>query len=629
MFKQLDQYGMEYKLTFNKMEKFKNTLGGFMTLLTYMVAIAMILSFGKEIIVKQNPNIVNSMLTDSQRQNYSLVIPFSVSVEEGKGGLINDWYRYLTFIPTYRYSSLLPPDKMIENFQLMNMTFCNSSMFENAVKNEFDFLAINNTWCLTYNPMIGGYFNIDYYMYVQVELTFCVNTTANNNYCYPKDKIDAFVKKNNKMLAIYYQNYIFKPTNYKDPYDYYIKSYYHNIGFASCRRIDIETMNQNITTDAGFFLSSLNYHGEQTIDTIDTDYYVKQSADDECLTKINIMVSENNYLVNRSYMKIQDLLAQVGGLLGIIQMACGTFVSFAYTRRMQEHIIHNLFKIDKDEILKNEASLNNNNNNKVNSVAGTENKNNIKETPNQINLSNSNRLGGTERAHLDNSLVYPNKPPDLKSKIYKKENSLDIPMQSIDEKNTENIKIKDGEIIKKVKVGFNRKAINDGGNERNIIGKKQRIMRKLDSLVVENNKSKSQKGETRKFFFSLCNNLFMNICCCKCGNIKKLDDQFKKLYSYSISYTDVITIAKRFNEIDKIKFLLLNEKQMAIFNLKTEVTNPFATKKNKLTELFIYNQDSSAQEVVLKEFIQSLNHGKDPSTIDRKLIDLCGEDPEL
>ncbi len=616
---------MEYKLTFNKEDKFQNNLGGFMTILTFLMALAMILSFGKEIIVKQNPNIVNSVQTDSQRLNYSLVLPFSVSVEEGRGGLIDDWYRYLTFNATYRYSTLVPPDMMIENINQMNMTFCTSDMFSKQVRGDFDFLLVNNTWCLGYNPLIGGYFNIDYYMYVQIELTFCVNSTANNNNCYPKDQIDAFVKKNNKMIAIYYQNFIFKPTNYNDPYDYYIKSYYHNIGFASCRRIDVEVMNQNITTDGGFFLSTFYYHGEQSIDSIDTDYYVKQSPDDECLTKVNLMVSENNYIVSRSYMKIQDLLAQVGGLLGIVQMACGTIVGFAYTRRMQEHIIHNLFKIDKEEILKNEPNLNNN---KVISVSGTEDKNNIKEYAIQNNLSNSNRLSATDKAQLDNSYGATNKPPDLKTKIYKKENSFDIPMKSFDEKNTENIKIKDGEILNNLKIGFKRKIQKEvEGNENHNNEKKKRIMKKLDSLNAE--KSKNNKTQTSNFFFSLCNNLFMNICCCKCGNIKKLDEHFKKLYNYSISYTDVITVAKRFNEIDKIKFLLLNEKQMAVFNLKADVSNPYGNKKNKLTQLFIYNQDGSAQEAVLKDFLQSLNDGREPSTIDKKLIDLCGDDSEL
>ncbi len=217
MFRELDQYGMEYKLTFNKKDKFKNALGGTMTLLTYIMAIAMILNFGKEIIVKQNPNIVNSVQIDSERLNYSLVIPFSVSVEEGFGGLVNDWYRYLTFNATYRYSTLIPPYTLQENIIPINMTFCNSDMFAKDVKKDFDFLTINNTWCLTYNPEIGGYFNIDYYKYVQVELQACVNTTANNNYCYPNNMIESFVKKNNKMLAIYYQNFIFKPKDYSDP----------------------------------------------------------------------------------------------------------------------------------------------------------------------------------------------------------------------------------------------------------------------------------------------------------------------------------------------------------------------------------------------------------------------------
>ena len=58
MLKSLDQYRMEYKLTFDNKEKFQNTAGGLFTIFTYFIALAMIFNFGQEIWVKQNPNVV-------------------------------------------------------------------------------------------------------------------------------------------------------------------------------------------------------------------------------------------------------------------------------------------------------------------------------------------------------------------------------------------------------------------------------------------------------------------------------------------------------------------------------------------------------------------------------------------
>ncbi len=149
------------------------------------------------------------------------------------------------------------------------------------------------------------------------------------------------------------------------------------------------------------------------------------------------------------------------------------------------------------------------------------------------------------------------------------------------------------------------------------------MLKKLEMLSVESSEI-NKKHTGNNFFFTLFDNFLLNFFkCCMSRRMKNLNEHFKKLYDYSISYTDVLTIANKFSEIDKMKFVLLDQKQMAIFNIKAKLGDPLREKKNKMTELFIYDKDRLAQEKTLKEYIQSISDGYNPSAIDRKLINFC------
>ena len=473
---------------------------------------------------------------------------------------------------------MVTADTLKENVQDVSLAFCKPEQFDSTVKDSFNFLGINNTLCLTNQPLLGGYFNIDYYKYIQIELMMCKNTTENNNFCYPEDVITQFVKKNDKVLALYYQNFIFKLTDDLDHYDYYIKTFYHNLGFASCRRIDIETMNQNITTDNnGFFLSTLVYHGEQTIDSIETDYYVKQSPSDECLTKVNLFVSESNYLIKRTYMKVQDLIAQVGGLLGIVKMACSTILGFAYKRRMNEHLIHGLFEIRKEEV---QNVLQRENANIVEkSVKEKESqlpsKDNVTH-PNYTVISNS-QLPSVRKSPIE--LQGPSKERNLKN-YYGQVSMIKLNEDMNNEKfQKDESRVEKHSFTKNKLFGENNNKEIKNLDKGTKIGKKE-LLEKL-KLIVEN-PCEIKKNPKDIFIFTLCDNFLLNIFkCCMSRRMKKLDEYFKKLWTYSISNTDVLTIAHKFSEIDKLKFILLDQKQLAIFNMKAKLCDPLR-EKNKI-----------------------------------------------
>jgi hypothetical protein len=295
---------------------------------------------------------------------------------------------------------------------------------------------------------------------------------------------------------------------------------------------------------------------------------------------------------------------------------------------MQEHIIRNLFKIDKLEILISDSK-------EINKKDGEkiENKNlsNIlNNEPNPQKMTGSNALGplgASDRSNLNFSSETPTRSKGKNKLFFRKEKSIDIPMRNLEEKKiNESISTKILKEISYLNSSFSylKKPTNysTADNE-----KKKKILKKLETLkMMDEGKIKTHHRD--KFLFSLIDNLIMKLCCCKTTKLKKFDELFKKLYNYSISYTDVLTIAKKFNEIDKLKFLLFNEKQIALFNLKGNIKNPYGIKKNKMTELFIYNHDGESQKNNLEDFLQSLKNGQEASAIDRKLIDLCSEDIE-
>ena len=73
-------------------------------------------------------------------------------------------------------------------------------------------------------------------------------------------------------------------------------------------------------------------------------------------------------------------------------------------------------------------------------------------------------------------------------------------------------------------------------------------------------------------------------------NIKEKLVKFNLFKNISSQYTDILKIIKKLNEINKLKYILMNKKQLAIFNLIDSPSSPISLNKiSKYSEKYKYD----------------------------------------
>jgi hypothetical protein len=128
----------------------------------------------------------------------------------------------------------------------------------------------------------------------------------------------------------------------------------------------------------------------------------------------------------------------------------------------------------------------------------------------------------------------------------------------------------------------------------------------------------------RKYLFNFFDSLFLIFCKYFANNkMKTLNYYYEKLCAYAFEYTDVMNIAKNLNEIEKIKFVMFDKYQLAMFNKNAKIENPLLRdSKNKMSELYKTMKIPEIVNEYLTSFMKAAEKNN-LSNLDKKLLDLC------
>jgi hypothetical protein len=336
----------------------------------------------------------------------------------------------------------------------------------------------------------------------------------------------------------------FLPRNHDKPFEFSLKPLYTKIEREICKMNELFISQMELETDEGFLFEDSHLSKHQVIQNILKDSYIKNPNDD-CWVEVEIFTSESTEKLYRSYMKIPDLLAQLGGMLKSFTVFFSIILKLIYTRRMNEHIIRTIYDINHDEVIKeifaklispdfkdkpielenilnnnknkNQNDINNENNNKINKNNDNYKNQALNEGVNTLNKNNNSPLNNTPEKLLnrdpEKSIITP-KSPRTKSLILEYPSHLDLNQNS-------------NRSLNILKVNPPSKNLN------------------------------SPKKSKNKYFFNVWENLLLTICkCFTTRRLKALDKYYDRLRTLSIMNTDVLNMVKKFTDVDKTLYLM-------------------------------------------------------------------------
>jgi hypothetical protein len=324
--KKCDIFGENIQLNIKGHNRTHTVLGGILTLMTCIMLAAAAWSMGNDLIYKGNPNTNMEDQLYFDRPFYELnktSFPLSFCFQD---------YNQLTFnIPKYFAFEVLDVKTYNKNsttvtsyYEWENCTFDHFPKFEPSYLTT---AGVGKYLCLkNQNITIGGYWDNDFIQYSVFRIRLCSNKTDSVT-CAPKEEIEDWINSRPIAFNVYFQNAIINTQNYTHPTQRYIHVLYKNIKLSSSKVMNVFIKGQEIVTDDGILFEVPRYDSSYSYDTSDVD---DSDAIEESLMDINLFVSNHKPFYNRSYLKIQQLLADLGGLkdmLFVIAILLSTYFS--------------------------------------------------------------------------------------------------------------------------------------------------------------------------------------------------------------------------------------------------------------------------------------------------------------
>ncbi len=366
LFKKADTFGSTIELQFEKQAKYNTIFGGILTIITYALTIALIISLCESLVFKDNPRTNSSILYKKYMPQIHLEkddIKFGIGYYTSS---VQEFYdpRYFTY--TFRKFILDKRDGFSITKPSIKSTECkNLEKFWVSPRYNFTDLAksnqMDNFFCFqNQNHTAEGSFSENYFENFQVDMYRCKNSTKekpSNTTCVSDEEI------NTKLLGgffefIYVNKYI-DTTDFENPVKEYMETYFITTDPFNSRFVDIYFKTVNITTDIG-----LVFEDKRSKKYVMYDYTREQSDINSAKSKIVsfFINSSKNYLqVNRSYFKLTDMAAIVGGIFNVYMVVGEKLSKFFSEDQIKIKILNTLFFFDAQQEGKKELiSISNN-----------------------------------------------------------------------------------------------------------------------------------------------------------------------------------------------------------------------------------------------------------------------------
>jgi hypothetical protein len=596
IYERIDLFSKSFEFTFAGKDKFRSDMGGYITILTFFVAVYFVWLLGNEILYRNNPKDTQIISMRDNPLNLSLSVPVGFMVQDYRGKVFSDWDKYITFESFYWSKIRLNGEYVdVEIPKKLSLRPCESNDFSEEVYMEFKRLELSKAKCLDQQKQVlGGDLTSDFAKFITVRVTPCYNTTERNS-CAPPEESFAFLNTKTLVISVKSEKIIYNSRDFKNPVKKFIGEdnvladpFIFNFPRYGMNEFKVETDEGLIgqTTNVQYYyeLSFLN----DIISAFDNQSKMPSDFSKLILFEYSFFESSTVKTQLRSYLKLTDVLASLGGILKVYLAVFNFAFHYIYQRIMHEQIITKLFnfeKVKKHSLTTRKPTIQQ----KV-----TDNKLDEKEgekivfpfdkqsEKNDENLSKKPMIKNSKVTFTTNNYVTSKPNEDAVSQI----SNIKSPSKLTNRFGTNLFK------MNSEKSGFNSSVV---------------------SAYMSKKKIQSQKRPNK--IFSLLDHLSLSFfpCCSKCSfKLKNVNEQFNRLIEYMNNYIDVLQMMRQFHELERLKFVLFNKKQLAIFQNIGIPEDPFG--KNSLVRMnsfYSFQYDHKAQKKKVKEFFNNTNRNNE------------------
>ena len=349
----LDSFGINLNFYVKGNKDYRSHLGGFVTLVIYVVTIVCAVIFASELKVKSNPkiNTASAIYNNPTKIYYPNNIFFMLSISVNSTPFIDDKiYRVVGYIRSKINGT--------ESFLEKNLTLdkC-SNVFDEKYKyyNSIKHINLSNFYCISLDKNINNgikedelfineFWGNDGFQMLQIKIYNCTAIAEDKNECQPNNIIQEKLKS---MIITYYtlKNNI-DTNNFQHPYIRGLEESFYYASYKKYISVTEYLKHVRIHSDVGLLFYKEEIHPDSTVDSIKE--FTEIEPEDGKLFGISLQLTNKIDIYNRSYYKIQDLGADIGAIYGALHMVLAILFQFYNTSKLFTNVINNFFLIKED-----------------------------------------------------------------------------------------------------------------------------------------------------------------------------------------------------------------------------------------------------------------------------------------
>ena len=423
MLKGLDLFGTTFEFTIFGFRKFHSPVSIFLSIIFYTLTVSFTIVFGLDLINRKNPIVMTEIQNPINYTDFTLdskKLTFAWRLENNDAITIN-------------YTGLIYPKLVYHNFQkfsngtwdmdrfkVLDAEQCNSEFVTD--KKFIDKFNLADWNCIDFsrhNISLGGYWDSTFVKYLELKLYYCPDGDLKSPLCTPIEALKESTSGAKKMFfSCIFPIHYFEPNNLNVPLGYEYYNYFTTLSANLQKMERLYLKNAYLDDDQGYFIKESNKSQQVSFEKFQNDVIFKpdnllvDKIADPNIYSFIIYFSKTKEKYYRTYMKIQELAAFVGGFIKIVIVA-GEILSELYNRyQINIKLINELFEFNENyknnnysnqifidgvgDDIKNVGNSNNDNNkgfekdnpNNINKYINNVNNEKVYITPNDINFDN-------------------------------------------------------------------------------------------------------------------------------------------------------------------------------------------------------------------------------------------------
>jgi hypothetical protein len=367
MLRNFDFLGQEPQFYISKMSRYKTCLGGVISILTLIVISGFALYFSSQVFSRSQMSLLSSQTSDFNMLIDFNKIPLLFLISTSTGVLYNTRTTY----PILQVANYYPEYRGAANITTVPFKPCNSSDIV-GYEDLYDGINLENYLCLNrtgtnltlwgnLGDLKSGYSKFSIYS-ARCTNNSIYNYNADPATCLPTPQIEKLLSDSNVHIYMSFPDNVINYNDATKPLTTYLRTEDFVMPLLSGFRHAYQLKNTFVHSDLGFVFEDFVNIPTYQVDSLKSTSYVSNNYPiSEAYGSVNFQISPKADVHKRTYIKLQVLCANIGGIVNFVYIVAHITVTYFTNKSLMLDYVNNNINNDEHFNINVEASLNNTN----------------------------------------------------------------------------------------------------------------------------------------------------------------------------------------------------------------------------------------------------------------------------